>query len=232
MKTGFLAFLLLPVYAVAQTPGADTLAPVPAFFLKTNLTALLNPAKPAAAVALDVRLSRRFSADAGVGYILDAPAFADEKGESYQGLRLRAGGKYYYRFTRYGAFHIGLEAKYQEVNHWSNRNALRQGGQYLEILNTRREVRTLGLAARAGALFFSTRNRRLIVEPYIGLGWAVHRVRFSPPPDAELLEETAGFFSFEYLEGVTALPDLLFGIHLGWTVDGRRWTADGRGGRR
>ncbi|MBK7477194.1 MAG: hypothetical protein IPI11_14765 [Haliscomenobacter sp.] len=92
MKTGFLAFLLLPVYAVAQTPGADTLAPVPAFFSKTNLTALLNPAKPAAAVALDVRLSRRFSADAGVGYILDAPAFADEKGESYRGLRLRAGG--------------------------------------------------------------------------------------------------------------------------------------------
>ncbi len=218
MRTGFLAFLLLPVYAVAQATGADSLTPVPALILKTNLTALLNPAKPAAMVALDARLSQRFGADAGIGYILDSPVFADEKGESYQGLRLRAGGKYYYRFTRYGAFHVGLEAKYQAVDHWSNRNALRQGGQYQEILHTRREVRTLGLSARAGALFFSARNSRLILEPYIGLGWAVHRVRFSPPPDAELLEETAGFFSFEYLEGVTALPDLLFGIHLGIDV--------------
>lgn len=191
------------------------MATVPALLFKTNLTALINPAKPAATMAMDIRLAPRFSADAGVGYFLDSPVFADEKGESYRGLRLRAGGKYYYRLTRHGAFHIGVEGKYHAVNNWINRNALRQGGQYQEILKVRREVRTVGLAARAGALFFGARNRRLIVEPYIGLGWAVHRVRFSPPPDAELLEETAGFFSFEYLEGVTALPDLLFGIHLG-----------------
>ncbi|MBK7477193.1 MAG: hypothetical protein IPI11_14760 [Haliscomenobacter sp.] len=111
------------------------------------------------------------------------------------------------------------------MNHWSNRNALRQGGQYLEILNTRREVRTLGLAARAGALFFSARNRRLIVEPYIGLGWAVHRVRFSPPRCRIARKKPPAFSSNTWKASPLSLT-WLFGIHLGIGLDVRGLTLE------
>lgn len=216
MKRLLFLLVLLPVSAAAQT---DSLS-IPKLVLKANIAALANPFKPALALGADIRLHPRWSADAGLGYFLGSPAFAQYDGESYTGPRLRAGLKYHYRITSSGVFHVGLETRYHDIAHTSIRNAMRQGGQYTEFLNTRRTLRTFGGAVRAGAQFFGSRNRRLLLEPYLGLGFARHRVAFSLPHDAELLDQ-GEFFDFEYPEGITWMPDVLFGVHLGFALGPR-----------
>jgi hypothetical protein len=189
---------------------------MPRFTLKTNTSTLLHPFKPAIALTSDIRLSQRFSLDVGAGWILDGWPFANQRGESYQGPRLRLGFKYIHSNPQSRSLgFLGVEAKYNDVIHQQWREVGRQGGQYREILMTRRLVKSTGLAYRMGRQFFLGASKRFIIEPYAGLGIALHTVTMNLPEDAIPFPER-GMFLFEYPEGRTLLMDMLYGIHIGY----------------
>jgi len=211
MRTIVFLILFLPVCLTAQKESG-----IPFFTLKTNVSALLNPIKQAWTISGDLRLTPEFSADIGAGTFLGSPLqFAQREGESYKGLRLRAGLKYYLIQRNRYAFHVGLEGKYHDIKHITIRQVLRQGQQYLEILPVERTLKTYGVAGRTGWQFYLGANKRLLLEPYLGFGMATHQVRRILPSDAELFDGEEGFLSFEYEQGKSVWPDILLGVYLG-----------------
>lgn len=188
---------------------------LPLLTFKTNVTALLNPVKQAYAFGADIRLGSRITADIGAGAFLGSPLqFADHKGESYKGLRLRAGLKYYLFQKGRSAFHLGLEGKVHNIKHFRYWEVLRQGQQYTEFLLAERKVDTQGLSSRAGLQIFLGENRRFFIEPYAGLGFLFNTVKLQLPPDVEIIDD-GGIFVFEFEPGRTVSPDLIVGLHFG-----------------
>jgi hypothetical protein len=182
-----------------------------------NAGVLLNPFKQAIAYTSDFRLAPRLSVDAGLGYFFNSINFANTSGESYQGLRLRYGLKYALPSIEKTAFYVGVEGKYQYIRHISNKEVLRQGAQYLEILSVERNVRTNGLALRTGWYHYVSKNKRWMIEQYVGLGINFHQVRHLLPPDAELAE-TERFLSFEIPDGKSNRAAFLLGLHIGYLL--------------
>lgn len=187
---------------------------LPRLTLKTNVSALLNPFKQACGFATDLRLSHRTSIDLGAGAFLNSATFANNKGETYRGLRLRAGVKYYLKQGRRYGFHVGLEGKYHDITNRTIREAFRQGQQYTELLPVERKIRTQGLGARAGWQFYLGRRGWLLVEPYAGFGVLFNTVERKLPADAELVLREE-IFSLEFEPGKSSFPDLLLGVHVG-----------------
>lgn len=206
--------LLLSVALPAQTARDTATSGIPLLAIKINALPLVNPFKQAIALSADLRLARRFSVHAGAGRFLGSTTFVHNEGESYTGLRLRAGIKYFPVISASNAFYIGIESKYHDIKHLRYRDVFRQGGQYLEILKTERKVETRGLALCTGGQFYEGRNRRLVIEPFAGLGVVFHEVTLPLPPDAELIE-TEEFLSFEFEPGKSRFLDVLLGIHVG-----------------
>jgi hypothetical protein len=209
---------ILVLLAILSCTARVAAQEIPRFTIKTNTSTLLHPFKPAIAMSSDFRLGQRFSVDAGAGWMLDGWPFANQQGESYQGPRLRLGFKYIYSSPhRQSLGYLGLEAKYNHIVHQSWREVGRQGGQYREILLTRRVVKTTGLAYRMGRQYFVGSSKRFIIEPYVGLGTALHAVSMTLPEDATPFPER-GIFILEYPLGNTLLIDMLFGIHVGFAL--------------
>lgn len=210
MRTLFVLLLLLPLRVLGQ-PNTGGL---PRFTLKTNLTTLVNPIKQAYAFTTDIRLAPRLSVDLGAGAFFYSLEYASHQGESYKGPRLRGGLKYYLLQRERMAFHLGVEGKYQSIRHWQQREVFRQGQQYVEGLALRRDIRSHGVASRAGWQFYLGKQKRLLLEPYLGVGIVWHNVAFDLPPDAEVLDDR-GPFSFQLETGKSTYPDILLGIHAG-----------------
>ncbi len=210
-----LLFLLLSGARLFAQPGsANGSLELPALTIKTNLPPLLNPFKQAFSLGADLPLARQFSADAGVGAFFNSIYFADQKGESYKGLRLRAGLKYHIPRPGRSTLYIGLEGKYNDIRHISLREVFRQGQQYIEILPVERTVKTRGMAFRMGRQYYTGAYQKILIEPYFGMGLAYTKVTRSLPPDAELLPDNE-FLNFEYGPGTTRILDLVFGVQIG-----------------
>lgn len=213
MRSFVFALLLFPSGLLAQKDAAAGGLPLLTF--KTNVTALLNPVKQAYAFGADIRLGSRMTADVGAGAFLGSPLqFASHKDESYKGLRLRAGLKYYLFQKGRSALHLGVEGKLHNIKHLRYWEVLRQGQQYTQFLLVERKVETLGIASRAGLQIFLGQNRRFFIEPYAGLGFLFNTVKRPLPPDAEIIND-GGVFVFEYEPGKTVSPDLIVGLHFG-----------------
>lgn len=217
MRVLLFLFLLNTSALLAQSGPATGVVELPALTIKTNLTPLLNPFKQAFSLGADLRFARRFSADAGVGAFFNSIYFADQKGESYKGLRLRAGLKYHIPRPGRSTLYIGLEGKYNDIRHISLREVFRQGQQYIEILPVERTVKTRGMAFRMGRQYYSGAYQKILIEPYFGMGLAYTKVTRSLPPDAELLSDNE-FLNFEYSPGTTRILDLIFGVQIGLTL--------------
>ncbi len=207
---------LIPSCLPAQSDDAPG---IPRLTLKTNAGILINPFKQAFSFAADIRLAPQISADIGAGAFFNSTAFADNKGESYRGLRLRAGIKYFLIQAERNAFHVGLEGKYHDIRNIQIREVFRQGQQYLQFYPVERNVQTKGIALRAGWQFYLGAKKRFLLEPYTGLGVLFHEVHSGLPPDAVLVgDDVIEFFtleSFEYEAGKSTTPDALLGVHLG-----------------
>lgn len=187
---------------------------LPRLTVKTNLSPLLNTGKQAYAFAVDLRLTPWMSVDVGAGAFFQSTLFADQAGESYRGPRLRAGVKFFTPRVRKSAFHLGLEGKYHDIRNVTFREVLRQGGQYTQLLRLTRTVESRGLAARVGWMYFLGRKKRFLIEPFMGAGFQTHRVAYSLPPDAELLDGREPVL-FQLAEGFQSVPDFLFGVQVG-----------------
>ena len=195
--------------------GKDGAVPgLPFLTFKTDIGALINPIKQAYFFGADLRLTSRISADAGAGaFIGSALQYADHEGESYKGLRVQAGLKYYLIQSENHGFYLGLEGKYHDIKHVAIREIFRQGQQYLEFYPVERKIRTQGVAGRAGWQFYLGQNKRLLLEPYAGFGVQFNQVERLLPPDAEMIEEPG--FLFEFEPGNSVTPTVHLGVHLG-----------------
>lgn len=214
MMRALLFFLLgLPGLIRAQQAAAGF--EIPRLALKAHILPLFNPFKTAADLVADIRLAPAFSVDLGAGRLLHSRFYADEAGESYTGLRLRGGFKYFMPTSGKHALHLGLEARYHDIRHVKVADALRQGGQYVETIQYDRNVRAAGLAFRMGFQGYFGKNDRFVWEPFCGLGFSQYNIRVDVPSDAELL---AGgrLFDLEYPVGKSPGLHFLFGVHLGW----------------
>lgn len=213
MRSFLLILFVFPYGLSAQKDAAAGGLPLLTF--KTNVTALLNPVKQAYAFGADIRLGSRMTADVGAGAFLGSPLqFASHKGETYKGLRLRAGLKYYLVQKGRSAFHLGMEGKVHNIKHFRFWEVLRQGQQYTEFLLVERKIDTQGLASRAGLQIFLGEKRRFFIEPYAGLGLLFNTVKLQLPPDAEIIND-GGIFVFEFEPGRRVSPDLIVGLHFG-----------------
>jgi hypothetical protein len=111
-----------------------------------------------------------------------------------------------------------LEGKYHDIRHVKVETFLRQGGQYFETLQYDRIVRTQGLAFRMGFQTHFGKQNAFVVEPFFGVGMAVHSVTIHLPPDAERINQEGWLFNFEYDPGQTRSLDILLGINIGWCI--------------
>lgn len=219
----FRTLLLLALLSAGALQAQDsTFTGIPRLTLKTNVTTLLNPAKTSAMLTADLRLARRLSLDAGGGAFLFSSVFADDDGEYYRGLRARGGIKYFPVLKPDFSWHIGIEAKHNNVNHRYWERVLRQGGQFEQILLLQRRVQSTGAALRTGVQFYLGDDKRLLLDLYIGMGFlANHVTETNRPPDAEpLFFRDFQFFSersFRYLPGRSIIADYLMGMHIGYS---------------
>lgn len=216
MRYPILLLFLTPIALSAQSPERGNATYLPILTVKTNATALLNPVKIAWELAADVRIAERITIDAGAGTFLDSPLqFAQHEGETYRGIRLRAGAKYYLVQRPRSAFQVGLSGKYHDIRNVQIMQVFRQGRQYIEYYPTERRIKTRGLAVRTGWQFYLGKNKRFLLEPYTGLGVVFHQVSRELPADAEAVTTFREFFTFELQEGDTRIPDLLLGLYVG-----------------
>lgn len=215
MRHALFLLVLSQANLFAQDKWNTAASSLPLITVKTNIATLINPAKQAFAFTTDLRIAPRFSIDAGGGAFFNSTTFARYKGESYKGMRLRAGFKYFVYASERIAFHAGMEAKYNGIKHLSYRQALRQGGQYIETMLANRKVKTMGLASRIGWYVYAGSKKQFLLEPYMGLGVMWHDVSLDLPPDAELFRENE-LFSFEYRTGKSRSLDVLLGLHFGY----------------
>ena len=188
---------------------------IPRLTLKTNVGAPLFVFKQSWAVAADLRIAPRVSVQAGGGSFFYSGTFAAREGESYKGLRLRYGIRYFASLSAKSAFYIGLEAKYHNIRHRRYRDVFRQGQQYIEYLLTDRRIRTHAVGWCIGVQTYNGSGKRLLIEPFAGFGLGFHTVRHKLPADGE---EIGGNTLFEFSNGKSSLPELFFGLHMGYVI--------------
>ncbi len=210
-------FLLLPTGLFAQSAVMPDTPRVPRLTFKVNSGVLLIPFKQAAAFATDIRLAPRWSIDLGAGMFFHSSLFAGTEGESYEGLRTRAGLKYHTASVGTSTFFIGLEGKYQDIRNISIKQVFRQGQQYVEWLPLERNVHTGGVAARIGWQHYFGKRNRILIDHFAGLGIDFHRIQIDLPPDAEIVE-TARLFTLELPEGNSRRASILLGLHIGYAL--------------
>lgn len=214
--------VLLPFGSLQAQDSLTALSPprLPRLTLKTNATTLLNTAKTSAMLTADIRLARRWSLDLGAGAFLFSSYFADNPGEHYHGLRARAGMKYFFSMWPNASWHMGMEAKYNDVQHAHWERFLRQGGQFEQILLIDRHVKSTGAALRTGVQMYLGPDKRLLLDFYTGVGFLANNVtEINRPPDAERISQREFLFSrdnFKYSTGRQTIADYLLGMHIGY----------------
>lgn len=217
MRAIILLLLFTQIGLLAQPATTSDALQIPQLTFKVNIAPLLIPFKQAAAFATDIRLAPRWSIDLGAGAFFNSTVFASTEGESYTGLRTRAGVKRHFSSVEQTTFYAGLEGKYQDIRHRNIMEVFRQGRQYVEWYTVRRNVRTGGVAARVGWQHYMGKNKRLLLDQFVGLGIDFNRVQFDLPPDAEIAE-TGGLITLELPEGNSRRASFLLGLHIGFVL--------------
>ncbi|MBK8968686.1 MAG: hypothetical protein IPM36_18850 [Lewinellaceae bacterium] len=218
MRVFAFVFLLIQSGLFAQTVGKSDTAQIPRLTFKVNSGVLLLPVKQAVAFASDIRLAPRWSVDLGAGMFFHSSLFAGTEGESYEGLRTRAGLKYHTASVGSSIFFVGLEGKYQNIRNSTIKQVFRQGQQYVELLSLERKVRTGGIALRTGWQHYLGKRKRILIEQFVGLGVDYHRVDLPLPPDAELVADEGRILTFELPAGRSRRASVLLGLHIGFVL--------------
>ncbi|MCG9911425.1 MAG: hypothetical protein MH137_09000 [Flavobacteriales bacterium] len=184
----------------------------PHFSIKTNVLAFVNPLRPALFVSSDYFISPRWSVDAGAGWFFGT-ALQPNMGESFNGLRTRFGMKYLFPNRRTTTPYIGCEVKYHYIREKNYEWLSRAGGQYNEITLLGLTRNTGGLAFRGGAHFYFGKRKSFLMDLYAGVGYRFTRMTRDPIPEDAVL---ANFGVLGFDDGDYHLPDILFGVNLGY----------------
>jgi hypothetical protein len=211
MRYLFFFILVLPSCLLAQTDTSGIQRLRPPRTIKTNPLEWINPFSQSFTVQTDWPIARRWGLELGAGAVLTSQALISFEGETYRGLRLRSGIKYYFHQEQSWNFYMGMALKGSWVQ--SNRYIVisRQGGQYLETIKYQRQINMLGAALYIG--------KRFLLEPFVGLGVRQQYVSgYDLPPDAVLFNNRRDFITWQRAPGTYILPDVLLGFYFGWRI--------------
>lgn len=220
MKSMILGILLFQMAHLCLAQEADSLAndaQLPRWILRTNLLSPINPFKQSASLTAEYPLLPQLSVEASLVYTYHADRiFIDQNQESYRGPQFRLGLRYYYYQKKSNHWYFGLEVKHERITHQVWSNVLRQGGQYSEVALVPRKLTTWGSLGKMGFLFFLDPSKRFFMDLNFGLGVNRHFVKYDLPPDGEARIQQNGFGGFLHPEGLSSLPSLVWGVHLGY----------------
>lgn len=219
MRIVLYLFLMLAVSSLTAQDNTSKDSDSPSeLVVKMELLQLASPFKQSVGVHMDYRFAPHHRFDMAAGLILDSRIFADEKGESYQGPRVRIGWKFAFVERRRASLYTGLEFGFDDITHRYFDQVQRQGNNYTEYLLVNRHLTSLSGTARFGVMIFLGKNRRFMIEPEIKLGVAQHNVSFRNPDDVVIFEPRTDFFNFQSDEGMSYrfLPSV--GFHIGYVL--------------
>lgn len=213
-----LFFCLIAHSLTAQDVSDDRSDSPPELVVKMELLQLVSPFKQSAGIQMDYRFAPHHRFDVTAGLILDSQMFADEKGESYQGPRVRIGWKFAFVERRRASLYTGLEFGFDDITHQYYDRVQRQGNNYTEYLLLNRHLTSLSGTARFGVMIFLGKERRFMIEPEIKLGVAQHNVTYRGPDDIVAFPPQFSFFNFQSDEGMSyrLLPSV--GFHIGYVL--------------
>lgn len=169
-------------------------------------------------IASDIRVGPRLMLEGSVGWFF-ASGRERAKEEVYNGVRLRAGFKYFtshYASTgkSFMSPYIGIDSKYNFIREETYETVCRYGCQYEEMMLVSYTQEISGLAVKIGLHIIAGNKKRIILDMHTGLGYRVfHYYRGGLPQDAELSTRT-GLFVPNLGRNVT--PDFLMGMSLGY----------------
>lgn len=212
----FLVLAVGPLTAQDNTPK-DRDSP-PELVVKMELLQLASPFKQAVGVQMDYRFAPHHRFDMAAGLILDSQLFADEKGESYQGPRVRIGWKFAFVERSRASLYTGLEFGFDDITHRYYDRVQRQGNNYTEHLLLNRHLTSLSGTARFGVMIFLGKDRRFMIEPEIKLGVAQHNVTYRNPNDVVVFEPRTDFFNVQSEAGQSYVVLPSVGFHIGYVL--------------
>ncbi len=213
-----LLLVLLPLAGAAQNTMSMADRERPPFTLKIVPLELLPAFQQTIAVRTDIPLASRWGLELGAGYIMTSWGQARFRDETYQGVKLRAGLKYYYKRGIYKDSYLNLAFKYNDAHNEHYVNTSRQGGQYTEWLLQGRQVTTWGAGLRIGKQIYFGRNNRWVFDRFLGFG--IRQDTFTDenlPADAVLIAENR-LFNFRRAQGAYTMFDFMLGFSLGWII--------------
>jgi hypothetical protein len=206
--------ILIPKWSLAQM---DFLGHPYSFTLKTLPLALINPVQQSLMLHSDIPFSERWGLDLGVGAVFNSSYRAPKKGETYQGFKVRAGVKHYYKFRDYRRGYIGIYFKYTYAKNNYYTMLSRQGGQYIETFLNYRNIDMKRLNFQFGQEIYLDKHDNWFIEPFMGFGANWRSVTNRPLPSDAVVTRRQQLFggnSFGLTSGV--FPDFALGCFLGW----------------
>ncbi len=219
MRVLLLCLLLLPLSGFSQSDTSKLALRRTPYTLKITPLDLINPFQQTINVQADIPLAHRWGIDLGMGFVANSWSFAQYKGESYRGLKLKPILKYYTGNAYPNGGYLGLVLKYNYIHNERYINVLRQGGQYAEWLMERNKFVVWGAGVRYGWQYYIGKRKRAVFDAFIGIGIRQVKVsEYALPPDAELLL-TEEWFSFNRSPGIYTTPDLMLGFAIGWVLN-------------
>ena len=221
MRTILFSIFLLPAVLFAQEKAPEQQPARFPFTLKTAPLNLINPFQFSVDVMSDIPVATNWSIEMGVGLVLDSKVFAQYKGDTYRGIKLKPTVKHYFSRTADSDDYFGLALKYNYLQEKHYFRVSRQGEQYWENQLTRRHIHTWGAAFRFGTQQYVGAHKRFIIEPFGALGIRQSFVSFNDlPPDAAVVEGS-GWFAGSRVAGIYTTPDFMLGISMGWRLTSR-----------
>jgi len=195
--------------------------------LKINIPCLIDPLRQSLFFASDIKVAESWSIDAGAGWFFNKGIDEKLKGESYGGLRVRLGFKYYYMVKNRNyhqnarksniAPYLGFEAKYNFMVDSEYETLCRYGCQYQETVILAENHAVYGGAFKTGLHVSMGEQKRMFFDFYTGIGYRFVNIAPSKlPADAERLFRENNFFSLQRTPGKYHLPDFLLGFYLGY----------------
>ncbi len=222
MRAIFLCFLLIPMAGFSQEDAQKKVRTRPPFTLKVSPAGPINVVQQALVFHGDIPFSTRWGLDWGAGIVYNSITFANYKGETFRGIKLRPAIKYYLKQSDQGGIYVSLLFKYNNLTGNRYVNTIRQGGQYTEWRKQKRHLVTTGAAFMVGGVEYFGTKKRWFIEPFFGLGMRQVRITLDDlPPDAELVRQ-GFFFDFERDPGIYNFPDVMMGFYIGRTIGGTR----------
>jgi hypothetical protein len=216
--TTFLVAFLLPWASSAQDSSpSDQPLKLP-FILKLSPLNLINPFQQSVDILADIPLGDRWGLELGVNYVLNSGVYTSSQGETYRGFKWRPAIKYYVDRSKWGDDYISLSFKYNNIDIERYVDVWRQGLQYRETILRRQKLETWGAAFRFGSQLYMNQRKRMIIEPFFGLG--IRRLRVTKdnlPPDAEFANARERWFRLR-APNVNMEADMMVGFCLGWAI--------------